>query len=88
VPQQNGECGVVSFSTKTANVYGPQKALAPLGGKPIANRYTQPFGTPDTTNPSRQIGPQEPAIRCLVGQPPDCREPQVNGGGCIMLLFE
>src|SRR5260370_36636416 len=41
--QKNCECGVVSLSAKTANVYGPQKALTLLCGKPIANRHTQPF---------------------------------------------
>jgi hypothetical protein len=29
-PQENGECGVVSLSAKTTNVYGPQKALTLL----------------------------------------------------------
>jgi hypothetical protein len=42
--QENGECGVVPLSAKAANIYGPQKALALLSRKPIANRHTQPFG--------------------------------------------
>jgi hypothetical protein len=86
--QKNCECGVVSLSAKTANVYGPQKALTLLCGKPIANRHTQPFGTLHAANSCRQIGAQEPAIRCLIRQPSDCREPQVNGGRSIVLLFE
>jgi hypothetical protein len=86
--QKNCECGVVSLSAKTANVYGPQKAHTLLCGKPIANRHTQPFGTLHAANSCRQIGAQEPAIRCLIRQPSDCREPQVNGGRSIVLLFE
>jgi hypothetical protein len=87
-PQENGECGVVPLSAKTANIYGPQKALTLLGRKPIANRHTQPFSTLHAANPSRQICAQEPAISCLVRQPPHCREAQVDCGRCIMLLFE
>jgi hypothetical protein len=86
--QQDGECGVVSLSAKATNIYRPQKALTLLRGKPIPNRYTQPFGTLHAANTSRQIGAQEPAIRCLVRQPPDCRKPQVDRCRCIMPLFE
>jgi hypothetical protein len=86
--QQNGECNVVSLSAKAANIYRPQKALTLLRRKPIANRYSQPFGTLHAANTSRQIGAQEPAIRSLVCQPPYCRKPQVDRCRCIMLLFE
>jgi hypothetical protein len=86
--QKDGECGIVSLSAKIANIYSPKKALTLLRGKPIANRYTQPFGTLHAANPNREIGAQEPAIRCLVRQPPDCRKPQVDRCRGIMLLFE
>jgi hypothetical protein len=86
--QEDSECGVVSLSAKAVNIDSPQKALTLLRGKPIANRYTQPFGTLHTANTSRQIGAQEPAIRCLVRQPPDCRKPQVDRCRCITLLFQ
>src|ERR1035438_2653525 len=55
-PQENGECRVVSLTAKSANVHSAQKAPALLRGKPIANRYTQPFGTLHAANPCRQIG--------------------------------
>src|ERR1019366_7381883 len=86
--QENSECGVVPLSAKAANIRGPKKALTLFSGKPIANRHTQPLGTLHAANPSRQISTQEPAISCLVRQPTNCREPQVDGGRCIMLLFE
>jgi hypothetical protein len=59
-----------------------------LRRKPITNRHAQSFGTLHAANPSRQIGAKKPAIRRLVRQPSDCREPQIDGSGCIMLLFE
>jgi hypothetical protein len=59
-----------------------------LRRKPITNRHTQSFGTLHASNPSRQIGAQEPAISCFVRQSSHCREPQSDGGRCIMLLFE
>jgi hypothetical protein len=86
--QENGECGVVSLAPETANVYRPKKTLTMLRGTPIANRHTQSFGTLHASNPSRQVGAQEPAIGRLVRQPSDCRKPQVDGRGCIMLRFE
>jgi hypothetical protein len=60
---EDGECGVVSLSAKTVNIDSPQKALTLLRGKPIADRDTQSFGPLHATNPCRQIGAQEPAIR-------------------------
>ena len=50
--QENGEHGVASLAAETVNVYGPQKTLTLLRGKPIANRHTQPFGTLHASNPS------------------------------------
>lgn len=38
--QKNGECGVVSLASKTANIYSSKMAVALLRGKPIANRHT------------------------------------------------
>src|SRR5580704_3549425 len=67
---------------------GTIKALTLFRGKPIANRHTQSFGTLHASNPSRQVGAQERAIGRLVRQPSDCRKPQVDGRGCIMLRFE
>src|SRR4051794_12731962 len=78
--QENGERGVVSLAAETVNVYSPQKTLTLLRGEPIANRHTQPFGTLHASNPSRYVGAQEPAIRRLIRQPSNCREPQINGG--------
>ena len=78
----------IACRSTTASIYSPQKALSLFCGKPIADRQTQPFGTLHAANPGRQIGAQEPAIRCLIRQPSDCREPQVNGGRSIVLLFE
>ena len=51
--QENGERGVVSLASETANVYRPKKALSLLRGKPIANLHTQSFGTLHASNPSR-----------------------------------
>jgi hypothetical protein len=86
--QENGERGVVSLAPETANVYRPQKTLSLLRGKPIANRHTQSFGALHASNPSRQIGAKKPAISCLIRESSHCREPQIDCGRCIMLLFE
>jgi len=85
---ENGKRGVVSLAPETANVYRPQKTLSLLRGKPIANRHTQSFGALHAPNPSRQIGAKKPAISCLVRESSHCRESQIDGCRCIMLLFE
>lgn len=77
----------IACRSTTASIYSPQKALTLLRGKPIANRFTQPFGTLHAANASRRIGAREPTIRCLVRQPPDCRKPQVDRCRCITLLL-
>jgi hypothetical protein len=38
--KKNGERGVVSLASKTANIYRSKKALTLLRGKPITNRHT------------------------------------------------
>jgi hypothetical protein len=67
-----------AFSAGCQHRWSVEGALTLLSRKPIANRHTQPFGTLHATNPCRQIGAKEPAIRCLVRQPPHCRETQVD----------
>jgi hypothetical protein len=59
-----------------------------LRGEPIAYRHTQSFGTFHAANTRSQIGAQEPAIRCFISKPTDCREPQIDSRRRIMLLFE
>ncbi len=78
--QQNRECGVVALSAQNGNVRRPQKALALLRTKPIANGNTQSLGALHPSNPSSEIGAQKTAIGRLVSQPPNCSESQVDGG--------
>ena len=66
----------------------PAKVHTLPRGKLITNQHTQSFGTLQAAICSRQVAAQEAAIRCLVCRPSACRELQINGGGCIMLLFE
>ena len=88
LPQtKNGEGRIVYLNAlaQQALAVVPQAKAKPtdfalLRSKPIANWYSQSLGTLHPSNPSSQIGAQETGIRGFVCQPPDCGEPQVNGG--------
>jgi hypothetical protein len=56
--------------------------------QPIADPHAILLGTLDSPDSRRKIGTQEPAVRSLIGKPPNGCQAEIDGQGSVTSLFE
>jgi hypothetical protein len=79
---------MVALPSNLFDIRGVQERLRLFCGKPISESDAHLFCSFDPTNPSRQLGAEEPRVGCFVCETANSSQAQVNRGRGQMATLE
>jgi hypothetical protein len=86
--QENRNYSVVTFAAQTGLVEDAKETAALCRSQPVADPHTMLFNSLHPPDSCRQIRTEQPTIGSLVRKAADSRQAEVDGGRCIITLFE